>query len=108
MAAIQRSYSFSKMFIQSGLYDTIKLMGGKVIASHQEKGVLESRLTILGSGNDYRFTIRPLPFGCLLQVISLNPNDSLSKETEERLLTVIIATLDQIIEDAFKRHGPHS
>jgi hypothetical protein len=104
MTSAERSYEHSTLFITSGIYDTLEALGGEVVASPGGKEVVRCRLTIDGKRNSYRFTVHPLPFGCLLRIESENPDHSLSAATEKRLLNAIFDTLKRLIEDAMSKH----
>jgi hypothetical protein len=101
----ERSYKHSALFIFSGIYDTLEFMGGKDTETLKRNEVAESHLNIYGKPNHFRFTVRPLPFGCSLQIQSLNPDKSLSVDTEHRLISAIFTALEQLIEDAFAKRN---
>lgn len=105
MTSAERNYEYSTVFIASGVYDTLEAMGGEDIASPVRNEVVECRLSVYGKTNHYRFTLHPLPFGCLLRIDSVNPDGSLSVETEERMLNAIFNTLEQLIEDAVAKNA---
>jgi hypothetical protein len=88
------------MFILSGIFDTLEFLNAAEMEQIENQRVVESRITILGKDNCYRFTLRPLPYGCSLEIQSLDPCGYMSSETERRLTGHIFSTLEQLIEDA--------
>jgi hypothetical protein len=98
--AAERSYRYSSLFILSGIYDTLDFLKAAETEQTEHQRVVESRVTVLEKDNRYRFTLRPLPFGCSLEIRSLNPRGEVSPETQQRLTGQIFAVLDQLIEDA--------
>lgn len=100
MISAERSFAYAKMFITCGIFDTLEHLGAEDIASPKKNEVVECRLTVYGKTNCYRFTVHALPYGCLLRIELINPDNSLSAGTQKRLLHTILSTLEQLIEDA--------
>jgi hypothetical protein len=96
----ERAYRHNHIFILSGIFDTLEFLSAAETEQIENQKVLESRVVILEKDNRYRFALRPLPYGCSLEIQSLDPGGGMSPETQRRLTGQIFTTLEQLIEDA--------